>query len=231
VPFTGRVYSGSAPVSAALLAAVRAAGAQQAWGVYALTEVFPAAAVECATKAGYAGAGDLVGSLLPGVSARVDADGQLLLAGPNAADRYLGEKPSRWVATGDVGRVDGRTVVLGGRCKDMILRGAENIYPGLYEPALHVPGVDLAVIVGVPVGDGDERVIAVVQPAAGANPRLVRAALREPLARMGSARPDAVVLADVPLAGRSRKPDRAAASRLAARLAADSGSPRAAGGR
>lgn len=214
--FTGRVYSGSAPVSAGLLAAVRRAGAEQAWGVYALTEVFPAAAVESAAKAAFTGPGDLVGELLPGVRAQVGDDGQLLLAGANAADRYLGEEPQPWVATGDIGRLDGRTVVLGGRCKDMILRGAENIYPGLYEPALHVPGVELAVIVGVPAGDGDERVVAVVQPAAGAKPDDVRAALREPLARMGSARPDAVLLAEVPLSGRSRKPDRAAAARLAA---------------
>jgi acyl-CoA synthetase (AMP-forming)/AMP-acid ligase II len=217
VPFTGRVYSGSAPVSAALLAAVRNAGAREAWGVYALTEVFPAAAVESSAKSAFAGEGDLGGELLPGVSARVDADGQLLLAGPNAADRYLGEDPLTWVPTGDVGRVGGRTVVLGGRCKDMILRGAENIYPGLYEPALHVPGVELAVIVGVPAGDGDERVVAVVQPSAGASPASVHAALREPLKRMGSARPDEVILAEVPLAGRSRKPDRAAAARLAVR--------------
>jgi hypothetical protein len=34
---------------------------------------------------------------------------------------------------------------------------------------------------------------------------------------MGSARPDEVILAEVPLAGRSRKPDRAAAARLAVR--------------
>jgi acyl-CoA synthetase (AMP-forming)/AMP-acid ligase II len=183
--------------------------------VYALTEVFPAAAVESAEKIGYDGDGDLVGALLPGVEARVDATGQLLLAGPTAADRYLGEEPMRWVATGDLGRVSGRTVTLGGRCKDMILRGAENIYPGLYEPALHVPGVDLAVLVGVPAGDGDERVVALVQPVAGADPDAIRDALRSPLDRMGSARPDAVVLADVPLSGRSRKPDRAAASRLA----------------
>ncbi|AGZ44584.1 AMP-binding protein [Actinoplanes friuliensis] len=215
-PFTGRVYSGSAPVSAGLLAAVRAAGADEAWGVYALTEVFPAAVVEGTAKAAFDGEGDLVGELLPGLRARVDETGQLLLAGPNAADRYLGEEPMEWVATGDIGRVDGSTVVLGGRCKDMILRGAENIYPGLYEPALHVSGVELAVIVGVPAGDGDERVVAVVQPASGVSPEAVHAALREPLDRMGSARPDAVLLADVPLAGRSRKPDRAAASRLAA---------------
>jgi acyl-CoA synthetase (AMP-forming)/AMP-acid ligase II len=214
--FTGRVYSGSAPVSAGLLAAVRRCGARQAWGVYALTELFPAAAVESGAKSGWNGDGDLVGDLLPGVVARVDDGRQVQLSGPNAADRYLGEGPLYWVSTGDVGRVEGTRLVLGGRCKDMILRGAENIYPGLYEPGLHVDGVELAVIVGVPAGDGDERVVAVVQTAPGADPAAVRAALRAPLARMGTARPDSVVLADVPLAGRSRKPDRAAAARLAA---------------
>lgn len=216
VRFTGRVYSGSAPVSAGLLTAVRRAGASEAWGVYALTEMFPATAVESAAKAAFTGDGDLVGDLLPGVEARTGADGQLLLSGPNGADRYLGEDPLTWVATGDIGRIEVRTVVLGGRCKDMILRGAENIYPGLYEPALHVPGVELAIIVGVPAGDGDERVVALVQPAAGADHEAVRAALRTPLDRMGSARPDAVLLTEIPLSGRSRKPDRAAA-RLAAR--------------
>ena len=221
VRFTGRVYSGSAPVSAALLAAARRAGAREAWCVYALTELFPAAAVQAEAKTAFDGPGDLVGELLPGVSATTGADGQLLLRGPGAADRYLGEERLEWVATGDVGRVDGRTVVLGGRAKDMILRRAENIYPGLYEPSLHVPGVELAVIVGVPAADGDERVVAVVQAAAGAAEPAVRAALRTPLARMGSARPDAVVFARVPLSGRSRKPDRAATARLAARLAVE----------
>ena len=219
VPFTGRVYSGSAPVSAGLLAAVRRAGAHEAWGVYALTEVFPAAAVESSAKNAFDGTGDLVGELLPGIEARTDESGQLLLAGPNAADRYLGEEPLSWVATGDIGRVDGRTVVLGGRCKDMILRGAENIYPGLYEPALHVNGVELAVIVGVPAGDGDERVVAIVQPAAGASAAAVRAALREPLQRMGAARPDEVLIAEVPLTGRSRKPDREALRAVLASVA------------
>ncbi|GAB2616611.1 fatty-acyl-CoA synthase [Paractinoplanes abujensis] len=212
-----RVYSGSAPVSAALLSALRRAGAAEAWGVYALTEVFPAAAVEAAEKGAFSGSGDLVGELLPGVSARV-SDGQLLLGGPTAADRYLGSEPFGWVATGDIGRVDGRTVVLGGRAKDMILRDAENIYPGLYEPSLHVAGVELALLVGVPAGDGDERVVALVQPAAGVPDAEVRAALRGPLERMGSARPDDVVFGRVPLAGRSRKPDRTAASALAAAL-------------
>ncbi|MEU4245515.1 class I adenylate-forming enzyme family protein [Actinoplanes sp. NPDC026619] len=253
VRFTGRVYSGSAPVSAALLEAVRAAGASEAWGVYALTEVFPAAAVESAEKSAYTGEGDLIGTLLPGVTATVrptaeqppgaapppqpngprsptaadpgsaagsagysSGSGELMLAGPTAADRYLGEAPFSAVATGDLGRVENGRVILGGRLKDMILRRAENIYPGLYEPSLHVPGVELALLVGVPAGDGDERVVAVIQPAANASEATVRAALREPLARMGAARPDAVIFAPIPLAGRSRKPDRAATARLAA---------------
>ncbi|OLB77802.1 MAG: acyl-CoA synthetase [Actinobacteria bacterium 13_2_20CM_2_71_6] len=213
--FTGRVWTGSAPASANLLTRLRQAGASEAWGVYALTELFPAAAVESAEKSAFTGDGDLVGAPLPGVATRV-VDGQLFLSGPSAAHRYLGEQPHEWVATGDVARLDGGRIVLGGRCKDMILRGAENIYPGLYEPALHVPGVNLAVLVGVPAPDGDERLVAVVEPEPGADPRRVRAALAEPLSRMGRARPDAVILAPVPVSGRSRKPDRAAAALLAA---------------
>jgi olefin beta-lactone synthetase len=72
----------------------------------------------------------------------------------------------------------------------------------------------------VPAGDGDERLVAVVQPQPGVAARAVRMALAEPLRRMGSARPDAVLLAEVPLARRSRKPDRAAAAAFAARYLA-----------
>lgn len=216
--FHGRVWTGSAPAGAGLLERVREAGAAEAWGVYALTELFPAAAVEAREKAAFDEAGDLVGVPLPGVLAKPDADGQLLLSGPAARHRYLGEDPDPWVRTGDRARLDGAgRIVLEGRTKDMVLRGAENIYPGLYEPALHVPGVELAVLVGVPAGDGDERLVAVVQPRRGADEHAVRAALSEPLRRMGTARPDALLLARVPLSGRSRKPDRAATAALAVR--------------
>jgi acyl-CoA synthetase (AMP-forming)/AMP-acid ligase II len=215
--FTGRVWTGSAPASAELLGRVRAAGAAEAWGVYALTELFPAAAVESREKAAYDGAGDLVGAPLPGVETRTGGDGELLLAGAGARHRFLGEEPDRWVRTGDRAHLDaaGR-IVLEGRCKDMVLRRAENIYPGLYEPSLHVPGVELAVLVGVPADDGDERLVAVVQPRPGCAEDQLRSALAGPLRRMGSARPDALIFAGIPLSGRSRKPDRAAAARLAA---------------
>lgn len=216
--FHGRVWTGSAPAGAGLLERVREAGATEAWGVYALTELFPAAAVEAREKAAFEEAGDLVGAPLPGVLAKPDEDGQLLLSGPAARHRYLGEAPDPWVRTGDRARLDGAgRIVLEGRSKDMVLRRAENIYPGLYEPALHVPGVELAVLVGIPAGDGDERLVAVVQPRRGADEHALRAALDEPVRRMGTARPDALILARIPLSGRSRKPDRAATAALAAR--------------
>ncbi|MEU9299628.1 class I adenylate-forming enzyme family protein [Streptomyces sp. NPDC048269] len=216
--FQGRVWTGSAPAGAGLLERVRAAGAAQAWGVYALTELFPAAAVEAREKSAFDGPGDLVGAPLPGVTAKPDADGQLLLSGAAARHRYLGEEPDPWVRTGDRARLDGAgRIVLEGRAKDMVLRRAENIYPGLYEPALHVPGVELALLVGIPAGEGDERLVAVVQPGRGVREPALRAALSGPLRRMGTSRPDALLFARIPLSGRSRKPDRAATAALAAR--------------
>ncbi len=220
---TGRVWTGSAPADATLLRRAKAAGATEAWGVYALTELFPAAAVEEADKSAHQGPGDLLGHPLPGVRTRLTADGELLLAAPAARDRYLGESPDPWVRTGDRARLDpdGR-IVLAGRLKDMVLRRAENIYPGLYEPSLHLPDVELAVLVGVPTPDGDEQLVALVQPRPGTDPHRLRAALRTPLARMGSARPDALLLGPVPLTGRSHKPDRPAAARYCARQLAKS---------
>ena len=213
--FTGRVYSGSAPVSAALLRAVRNAGAAEAWSVYTLAEIFPAAAVESTAKTAFTDQGDLVGALLPHVSA---TPGELRLRGPHAADRYLGGPPFGWVTTGDVGQIVNDRVILAGRAQDTIRRGTETVQPGLYEPSLHVAGVGLAVLVGVPAATGDEKIVALVQPAPGADPAQVRAALTEPLSRLGPARPDAMVLTEIPLAGRSGHPDRAAAARLAATL-------------
>lgn len=145
--------------------------------------------------------------------------------------------------TGDLARRDeaGRLVLVG-RTRDMIIRGTTNIYPGLYEPRVAaLDGVGEALLVGVPQVDGDERVALVVtsasgdsrpdaatgtdpRPDAGAAGRLdphhplvdrVRTALPSVLDH--DALPDVVLHADhVPLAGRSRKPDRAALSRAAA---------------
>ena len=223
--FTGRVYSGSAPVTADLLGRMIASGADEAFGVYALTEVAPVAAVSAQDKAAFAAAGtrgDLLGTPLPGVTVSADAGGQLLVEAPSMYDRYLHESATeggpRRVATGDLGRIADGRVVMHGRAKDMVLRRAENIYPGLYEPSLHVPGVRLAVLVGVPSADGDEQLVALIEPEPGTDPTNLRHELRPALDAMGAAAPDAVFFDVVPLAGRSQKPDRRTASALCARL-------------
>jgi olefin beta-lactone synthetase len=147
--------------------------------------------------------------------------------------------------SGDLARVDGAgRLVLVGRTRDMIIRGTTNIYPGLFEPRIAaLDGVGEALLVGVPQVDGDERVALVVTSASG-DPRPDAATGPEPRPDAGAAvhldphhplvdrvraalpgvldhdaLPDVVLHADrVPLAGRSRKPDRAALSRAAATL-------------
>ena len=218
-PLTGTVITGSAPASARLLGQAIGAGASRAISVYALTEAFPVAAVDAEAKVAFenaGGRGDLLGHPVDGISTSVDNSGQLLVSGPNVSPRYLGAAPTDEVATGDLVDIGEHGLVLRGRSKDMILRRAENIYPGLYENSLHQPGVALAVLVGVAQADGDERVVACIELESDATESAVRSRLREPMQRMGFASPDAVVFMSVPCQGRSRKPNRLLASRQAA---------------
>jgi acyl-CoA synthetase (AMP-forming)/AMP-acid ligase II len=147
------------------------------------------------------------------VSARVDERGELHVSGPNMARGYAGGPEFTEHATGDLARLSGGRIVLVGRSKDMIIRGSTNIYPGLYEPAVAaLPGVAAALMVGVPDEIGDERVVLALVPAPDAGPGLagrVRAAL--PSLIDAAALPDEVVVLDaLPVAGRTRKPDRRA---------------------
>jgi len=185
--------------------------------------------------------------------------GELVLGGPPLMAGYLHDldEPARGAGprarehrTGDLARRDpaGR-IVLVGRTRDMIIRGTTNIYPGLFEPRVAaLAGVGEALLVGVPQVDGDERVALVVTSAAapGARPARTAAADRVALdpdhplvARVRAALPgvldhdalpDVVLHADrVPLAGRSRKPDRAALARAAAAFIPGDGAARPAG--
>ncbi|MBU6213059.1 MAG: acyl--CoA ligase [Actinomycetales bacterium] len=218
-----RIFSGSAPVTHALLQRLRASGAEQAWGVYALTEMLPVAAVEADEKSAWVGSrpGDLLGHLLPGVEARITADRVIEVRGPMMASRYLGSAPMDWVHTGDLGSLtDSLQLVMHGRAKDMILRRAENIYPGLYEPAWHIAGVRTAVLIGVPDSDSDELVVAVIEPEPGVSAQALAADLRAVAAQMGDHRPDHIVAAPIPLSGRSMKPDRAAVAAVVVALLA-----------
>ena len=77
-----------------------------------------------------------------------------------------------WLHTGDLGSMDERGYCrIGGRLKDMIIRGGENIYPREIEQVLfeHEDVADVAVV-GIPDPVWGEQVAAVVRPAAGRTP-------------------------------------------------------------
>ena len=114
---------------------------------------------------------DSVGPAVPGVELRVvDGDGrtlpaggvgEVLVRGPNLLREYLGDEVATreafrfgegWLATGDVGFLapDG-FLVLVDRAKDMIVSGAENLYPVEVENALlRHPAVGECAVFGIP---------------------------------------------------------------------------------
>jgi acyl-CoA synthetase (AMP-forming)/AMP-acid ligase II len=96
-------------------------------------------------------------------------DGEILLRSPTQMTGYYGIEESPideegWLHTGDLGRLDEKgNLWITGRCKDMIIRGGENIAPAAVERALMtIPGVNEAVVFGVPHADLGEEVMAVV---------------------------------------------------------------------
>ena len=77
-----------------------------------------------------------------------------------------------WLHTGDLASMDARGYCrIGGRLKDMIIRGGENIYPREIEQVLfeHEDVADVAVV-GVPDAVWGEQVAAFVRPAEGRAP-------------------------------------------------------------
>jgi acyl-CoA synthetase (AMP-forming)/AMP-acid ligase II len=77
-----------------------------------------------------------------------------------------------WLHTGDLASMDERGYCqIGGRLKDMIIRGGENIYPREIEQVLfeHPTVADVAVV-GVPDATWGEQVAAFVRPAPGRTP-------------------------------------------------------------
>ncbi|WP_369215582.1 class I adenylate-forming enzyme family protein, partial [Streptomyces flavofungini] len=214
------IVLGGAPVLPGLLSrAARALPEVDFLAVYGMTEMVPVAVATGRDKTEYTGLGDLLGTPLPGIAVRTAADGELHVSGPNLCRGYLGEPPMTEHATGDLARLENGRLILLGRKKDMLIRGRTNIYPGLYEPAVTaLPGVAEAVIVGVPGTYGDERVVLAVVPDGTAPATVLSATVRARLPSLidAAALPDEVVVLDrIPVAGRSRKPDREA---LRARL-------------
>jgi acyl-CoA synthetase (AMP-forming)/AMP-acid ligase II len=211
---------GAAPVDRAFLARVHdvVPNSTAVWTVYAMTEMLPVARVNLHDKLARNGLGDLVGEPFPGVTARLAADGELLLSGPHLFAGYFGQASVTEHATGDLAAFDehGRIVLLG-RKKDMIIRGHQNVYPGLYEPTIAaIAGVRRCSLVGVYGDDAaDERIVLAVEPEADQRlpdlERRLRAELRSGAHSIDLAvQPDAIVFTQLPVAGRSNKVDKRA---------------------
>lgn len=205
--------------------------------IYGMSEVLPVAIADGAEKLRAASeGGDWVGTLAGHVRARID-DGELVLSGPGLARAYVHELPAELteLRTGDLASLDGDRLTLLGRKKDMLLRGTQNIYVGLYEPVIaSLPGVADALMVGVPDAIGDDRVVVAVVPAESQGEAMGVPDPNHPLARRVAAAlpglidrgalPDLVVAVDaLPRRGRMRKPDRAALVALVTPLVAQPG--------
>jgi O-succinylbenzoic acid--CoA ligase len=91
---------------------------------------------------------------LPGVDLRVRPDGRVAVRGDQVSAGYVGEadRDDPWLVTNDLGEIDedGAVHILG-RADTVIVTGGENVSPERVEAALRaIPGVDEAVVVGVP---------------------------------------------------------------------------------
>lgn len=120
--------------------------------------------------------------------------GELLLKGPQVFQGYWNDVEETekaltadgWLHTGDIVTVDadGFTTIVD-RLKEIIITGGFNVSPSEVEAVLRShASVTEAAIVGVPLPQGGERVVAVVVPADGAelDPQELRAWCRERLA-------------------------------------------------
>lgn len=93
-----------------------------------------------------------------GTRAHPGENGVLRIRGPNVSSGYTdptrngGTFEEGWLISGDLGHIDGQgRVFVTGRAKDVIIRGAHNIDPGMIETVLmRHPGVMLAAAVGEP---------------------------------------------------------------------------------
>ena len=108
---------------------------------------------------------------LDGVAVKIDAEGEVLLAGPVLFEGYA-DDPARtravladgWLRTSDLGRLDedGRLEVLG-RTDDVVISGGVKVPAVAVQQMLEAhPAVHEAAVVGVPDEEWGERVVAVL---------------------------------------------------------------------
>lgn len=134
------------------------------------------------------------------------AQGEIAIAGANLMSGYLDDDgvpdpqtiASGWLRSGDLGRFDDDGYLfITGRIKDVIIRGGENIPPGVIEDVITAdPAVESCCVVGRPDADLGEVPVAFVVARVGAeiDADRIRAAVEERLSRIH--RPEAVMVID-----------------------------------
>jgi acyl-CoA synthetase (AMP-forming)/AMP-acid ligase II len=176
------IGGGGAAWSAALQQAIRDTfGPHVSWGIgYGQTEC-----CGLATTSSFAelqAHPDTVGRPVATVELKVESadaggEGEIFIRGPMVMLGYWNNEPAtravvddqRWLRTGDLGEIRDGLLFLTTRRTDLILRGAENVYPAEIENCLEAhPGVGEVVVVGLPDEEFGQIVAAVVVPAAGA---------------------------------------------------------------
>jgi long-chain acyl-CoA synthetase len=178
--------SGSAPLSADLIARYQAVGVPLYEG-YGLTEAAPVITLNL-TPTGPASWADpkpgSVGRPLPGVEVRlVDSDGEVVEVGDlgllevRGANLFLGYWPDAsdgpaedgWFATGDLAVADDDgDYYLVGRRTDLVLVNGFNVYPAEVEAVFSkLSGVAEIAVLGVTETESSESIVAYVVPEAG----------------------------------------------------------------
>ncbi|MBC5765769.1 class I adenylate-forming enzyme family protein [Ramlibacter albus] len=114
---------------------------------------------------------------IPGIEIALHR-GEVCVRGPNVMAGYFRDPEQTrtaidadgWLHTGDVGRFgpEGDLTIVG-RIKEMIIRNGFNVYPAEVEAAIAAyPGVAQCAVLGHAV-DGDEEIVAFIEPQAGAH--------------------------------------------------------------
>ncbi|MRW85964.1 AMP-binding protein [Pseudoduganella sp. FT26W] len=168
-------YAGGSPLPPSLKAQVEQLLGLPLHNGYGLTETSPTVSQ---TRLDQPRSDTSVGHAIPGVEVRVtagaDGIGELWVRGPNIMRGYYREPrltasvldADGWLNTGDMVRQDADGALhIVGRTKELIIRSGFNVYPLEVETVLNAhPAVTQSAVVGRATADGDEEVVAFVEP-------------------------------------------------------------------